>query len=139
MAYQFAGFFAPSDVEIINPPALPAEAIFRKITTPFIGVGVRLPSMVGMSPSVDEVNALAVATGIAQARTWLYLGYDTWGNIDWVYALGAQDGKEFGPIDDSNLETVENTFVEVMARIGVDAQNALQFTPFVRGFWTPQA
>lgn len=95
--------------------------------------------MVGMTPSVDEVNTLAVATGIAQARSWLYLAYDTWGSIDWVYALGTHDGKGFGPIDDSNLETVETTFVEVMARIGVDSKSALQFSPFARGFWAPQA
>ncbi|WP_073213236.1 hypothetical protein [Massilia sp. CF038] len=139
MAYQFAGFLAPSDGEIINSSALPAESLIRRITTPFVGVGIRLPSLVGMTPSADEINALAAATGIAQAKSWLYLAYDTWGNIDSVYALGVQDGKQFGPIDDSNSQTVETTFVDVMARIGVDAKNALQFSPFVRGFWAPQA
>ena len=95
--------------------------------------------MVGTTPPVDEVYKLADAIGIVRARSWLYMTYDTWGSIDSVYALGVQDGKQFGPIEDSNLETVEATFVAVMSRIGVDSQNALQFSPFERGFWAPQA
>ncbi|HJV02076.1 MAG TPA: hypothetical protein VJ752_16170 [Burkholderiaceae bacterium] len=139
MAYQFAGFLVPSDVELTQHSAIPAEAIFRRITIPFDGVGVRIPSLVGTAPAADEIKALAAATGIAQARSWLYLTYETFGTIDWVYALGVQDGEAFGPIDDSNMETVGATFVDVMARIGVDSENALQFAPFKRGFWAPQA
>jgi hypothetical protein len=139
MAYQFAGFLVPSNIQITQHSALPGEALVRQITAPFEGVGIRIPSLVGMTPTADDVTMLAARIGITHARSWLYLAYDTWGNIDWVYALGVQDGETFGPIDDSNLETVETTFVEVMARIGVDSKNALQFTPFERGFWAPQA
>jgi len=95
--------------------------------------------MLGSAPSADQVNTLAAALGIAKAQSWLYLTYDTWGRIDSVYALGVQDGKAFGPIDDSDLNTVETTFVEVMARIGIGSESALRFKPFERGFWAPQA
>lgn len=139
MAYQFAGFLAPSDTELIHYSALPADAMSRRITAPFNGVGIRMPSLVGKRPSPDEIKRLAAATGIAQAPSWLYIAYATWGRIDSVYAYGVQDAEEFGPVDDSNEETVKATFVGIMARIGVDARDALRFAPFVRGFWAPQA
>ena len=139
MAYRFAGFLAPSDTDLIHCAALPADAMVRRITVPFRGVGIRMPSLVGKTPAADEVRRLAAATGIAQARSWLYIDYATWGQIDSVYAYGVQDAREFGPIDDANLETVKATFVEIMARIGVDAPDALRFAPFERGFWAPQA
>ena len=138
MSYRFAGFLAPSATEIIEVSSLPPDAIYRRVTTPFIGVGVSFPSMIGEEPSNDEVNKLAVAIGITQARSWLYITYDTWaGSIDWMYAIGAQQGVEFGPINDSNLETVRDTFIDVMARIGLGTEHAVQFGPFSRGFWGP--
>jgi len=139
MAYQFAGFLAPSETEIIQSAALPPDAIARRITVPFHGVGIRMPSLVGKTPSPDEIKRLAAATGIVQARSWLYIAYSTWGQIDSVYACGVQDSVEFGPVDDSDDETVRTTYIEIMARIGVDAPDALHFAPFVRGFWAPQA
>jgi len=45
----------------------------------------------------------------------------------------------FGPIDDTNIRTVEATFLQVMSRIGVSSDNSLHFDPFKRGFWAPQA
>jgi len=97
MAYRFAGFLAPSDSELIDCAALPAGAIVRRITVPFRGVGIRMPSPMGKTLSADEIKRLAAATGIAQARSWLYIDYATWGQIDSVYACGVQDAQEFGP------------------------------------------
>lgn len=139
MAYQFAGFLVPSDQDIVSSAALPADAICRSITSPFVGVGVRLPALIGKSPSVSQINAFASEIGVARAPSWLYIGYDTWGRIDSVYAVGVQDGIAFGPIDDSNIQTVEATFIQVMSRIGVSREAALHFDPFSRGFWAPQA
>lgn len=139
MAYQFAGFLVPTEQDIVSMAAMPSDAICRSIASPFIGVGIRCPALIGKSPSVSQISALATEMGIAKAPSWLYIGYDTWGRIDSVYAIGVQEGAEFGPIDDSNIQTVEATFVQVMSRIGVSPENALRFDPFRRGFWAPQA
>jgi hypothetical protein len=139
MAYQFAGFLVPTERDLVSAAAVPADAICRPITSPFIGVGIRLPALIGKSPSMSEINAIATAIGVAKAPSWLYLDYDTWGRIDSVYAAGVHDGEAFGPIDDTNIQTVEATFLQVMSRIGVSPENALRFGPFERGFWAPQA
>jgi len=73
------------------------------------------------------VNALTDELGVAKASSWLYIGYEVWGQIDSVYAVGVQDGAAFGPIDDSNPQTVESTFVDVMSRVGVNRENAFDF------------
>jgi hypothetical protein len=138
MAYQFAGFLVPAGQDIVAA-AWPCDALVRPIPSPFVGVGVRLPAWVGRAPSASDVNELAAALGLARARNWLYIGYETWGRIDAVYAIGVHDGTAFGPIDDSNVQTVESTFVDVMSRLGVQREDALHFAPFERGFWAPQA
>ena len=139
MAYQFAGFLVPTDKDIVSATAMPEGAIQRPITKPFVGVGIRLPAWIGKAPSVDQINALAAELGLTKAESWLYMGYDTWGRVDSVYAAGVSSGEPFGPIDDSNIETVEATFIQTMSRIGVSRENALRFAPFERGFWAPQA
>jgi len=139
MAYQFAGFLVPTSQDIVSTAALPDDALRRAITSPFVGIGVRLPSLIGKAPPASQVNALAEEIGIAGAPSWLFIAYDTWGCIDSVYAVGVRDGIAFGPFDDSNVQTVEATFLQAMARIGVDPENALRFKPFERGFWAPQA
>ena len=139
MAYKFAGFLVPTEQDIVSAAALPSDAIYRSITSPFVGVGIRLPALIGKAPSVAQISTLAAELGVARAPSWLYIGYETWGRIDSVYAIGVQEGKGFGPIDDTNIETVEATFVQAMSWIGVDSQNALRFAPFQRGFWAPQA
>ncbi|MDQ0038097.1 hypothetical protein J2W30_005884 [Variovorax boronicumulans] len=139
MAYQFAGFLVPTDQDLATSAAMPGEAICRLIVSPFLGVGIRLPSLIGKTPSVSQIHALASEFGVIKARSWLYIGYETWGRVDSVYAAGVHEGTAFGPIDDSNIQTVEATFVEVMSRIGVNREQALRFDPFRRGFWAPQA
>jgi len=139
MAYQFAGFLVPTELDIVSLAAIPADAICRPITAPFVGFGIRLPALIGKSPPMSQISALAAEIGIAKAHSWLYIGYETWGRIDSVYAAGVQEGTAFGPIDDTNIQTVEATFVQVMSRIGVSPENALGFDPFKRGFWAPQA
>lgn len=139
MAYQFAGFLIPTDRDIVSLAALPADALCRPITSPFVGVGVRLPAWVGKNPPLSEVYALGAELGVTKARSWMYIGYETWGRIDSVYAIGVHDGTPFGPVNDSNIQTVEATYVEAMSRLGVSREDALYFAPFERGFWAPQA
>ena len=125
MAYEFAGFLAPTEQDFVSLATMPADAICRHISSPFVGVGVRFPALIGKSPPMSQIEALATEIGIAKAPSWLYLAFDTWGRIDSVYAIGVQEGTAFGPIDDTNVETVEAAFVQVMSRIGVSPENAL--------------
>lgn len=84
---------------------------------------------------MSELSAVANQVGLAAAKAWLFIDYETWGRVDAVYAAGFADGKVFGPFDDSNGETVEATYVDVMSRIGISKDDALDFEPFHRGFW----
>lgn len=114
---------------------LPADSIVRSIQTPFIGMGIALPSLAGKLLTISELLALANQTGIAAATAWIFIDYETWGRVDAVYAAGLADGSAFGRFDDSNGETVETTYLDVMARFGVNNVDALDFEPFYRGFW----
>jgi hypothetical protein len=76
MAYQFAGFFASPAVP--RPNVLPAGAVWREVVSPFIGVGVRLPALIGKTPARPDVEALARQLGVDAADRWLYITYDCW-------------------------------------------------------------
>jgi hypothetical protein len=134
MGYQFAGFFASSALP--RPDSLPPGAVWREIASPFVGVGIRLPALLGKTPARAEVEALARQLGVDAADRWLYLTYDCWGGrIDCIYGLGARGGSPFGPVGEDALDAVEATYTRLMAQFGVPAGDALQFAPFPRGFW----
>jgi hypothetical protein len=134
MAYWFTGFFAAPVLP--RPDPLPLGAVWREITSPFSGVGVSLPSLLGNTPARDEVEALARQLGVAAADRWLYLTYVCWaGRIDFVYGLGASGGLPFGPVKEDDQDTVKDTYIRLMAQFGVSAEDALRFAPFQRGFW----
>lgn len=135
MAYRFTGFLAPGLECITDSAELPAGSVIRSIQTPFVGVGIALPSLTGKTLQVSELSAVANQMGIGAAKAWLFIDYETWGGVDAVYAAGFADGSAFGPFDDSNGETVEATYVDVMGRIGISKDDALDFEPFYRGFW----
>jgi hypothetical protein len=75
VAYEFAGFFARPSVP--RPEALPEGAVWREITTPFVGVGVRLPALTDSEglPALADVQALARSLGVSAADRWVYLNY----------------------------------------------------------------
>ena len=136
MAYRFTGFFARPTIE---PPAmLPDTAVWREITVPFFGVGVRL-AVTGRGdeePTPAEARRLRAEVGLDGAADWLYLNYVMWaGRIDSVYGLGASGGREFGPVGESDQAKTRATYLELMAAFGVSQAEALNFPPFVRGFW----
>ena len=134
MAYQFAGFFAQPAVS--KPLDLPANAVWREITSPFAGVGVRLPDLIGSRPAVADVESLASQLGLEKADRWLYLIYVCWGGtIDFVYGVGSSMGTRFGPFEESALDRVERVYTELMGSFGVSPTDALQFPPFIRGYW----
>lgn len=134
MAYWFAGFFARPAIP--KPDDLRADALWREISQPFIGVGVRLPHLQGKCPSASEVATLADALGLGAADCWLYLTYTCWGGqIDSVYGLGSRGGVAFGPVEESARDTVEPAFIGLMSQLGVSNQDARQFAPFERGYW----
>jgi len=135
MAYRFTGLLAPGLEGLADSADLPAGSVIRSIQTPFVGVGIALPSLAGKTLQMSELSAVANQMGIAAAKVWLFIDYETWGGVDAVYAVGFADGSFFGPFDDSNGETVEATYVDVMGRIGVSKDDALDFEPFYRGFW----
>jgi hypothetical protein len=128
MAYQFAGFFAqPAAVRL---DSLPQHAIWRDIDAPFTVVGVRLPSLIGKSPTRADVQALARQPGLPGAECWLYLTYDCFGGeIDFVYGLGSRGGVPFGPVEEDNLGKAEAAYINLMARFGVSAEAAVRFEP----------
>ena len=139
MAYRFTGFFARPSVEC--PTTLPAGAVWRETPVPFIGVGVRVRvfGLADDEPKPDEARRLLAEVGLSDATDWLYLNYVTWaGRIDSVYGLGASGGREFGPISESDVDKTRAAYLELMDAFGVAAADALNFPPFVRGFWGEQ-
>jgi hypothetical protein len=132
--YRFAGFFAKPSIG--RPTSLPEGAVWRSIAVPFLGVGVRLPDLLGQSPDPAEVEYLLRQVGLNTATDWLYLIFDCWaGRIDSVYGLGARGGHAFGPTKESDLRQVRSAYLELMGEFGVRPADALAFPPFVRGFW----
>ncbi|WP_146187897.1 hypothetical protein [Acidovorax sp. CF316] len=112
MAYRFTGFLARGLERVADSSELPADSIVRSIQTPFLGMGIALPSLAGKLLTISELLALANQTGIAAATAWMFIDYETWGRVDAVYAAGLADGSAFGPFDDSNGETVETTYLD---------------------------
>jgi hypothetical protein len=132
--YRFAGFFAKPLID--RPARLPEEAVWRTISVPFEGIGVRLPALIGESPSPSEVNRLLQEVGLHAAMDWLYITYDCWaGRIDSVYGLGVRSGQFFGPVKESDISQVKAVYLALMREFGVQPDDALRFPPFVRGFW----
>jgi hypothetical protein len=136
VAYEFVGFLARPTVA--RPEALPEGAVWREITAPFVGVGVRLPTSDDLEalPAPDDVQALARSLGVIAANRWLYLHYVCWGgDIDFVYGLGSLDGVPFGPVEESDHDKVEAAYVGLMEHLGIAEADALRFDPFTRGYW----
>jgi hypothetical protein len=73
---------------------------------------------------------------VAAARQWLYLTCDCWGGtIDFVYGFTSTDGVLSTPVEDSSLDTVEATYLDLMSQFGISEEDAFDFAPFGRGFW----
>jgi hypothetical protein len=137
MGYQFAGFFIAA--EMPKPESLPKAATWREIESPFRGVGILLPNLIGKVVQSAQVQSLAQEIGIAAGMTWLFLQYDCWGGeIDFVFGLGVAAGMPFGPVEESALSLVEAAYTRVMGQFGISAEAALNFAPFKRGFWGEQ-
>ena len=136
MSYWFAGFFARP--RLPKPEILPARACWRAIDAPFDGVGVDLPHLHGERPSVAEIEEMARDFGLAASTAWLYLTYTCWGGeLDSVYGFGKSDDRgRIGPIDVGTGEQVEPAYLALMDHFGVAADDAMDFPPFRRGFWS---
>jgi hypothetical protein len=137
VAYQFSGFFVAQPA---SPPSqLPANAVWRKVSTPFQGCGVHLPHTVGKTLGEAQIAQLAGQLGIGSQIPWLFLQYDTWGGeLDFVYGLGVGIEGPFGPLEESARGQVEPVYLELMAHLGLTSHDALNFAPFERGFWGEQ-
>ena len=136
MAYEFAGFFAQPTVPC--PGTLPPGAAWREITAPFMGVGVRLPSLLDGDtlPSPPDLHALATDMRLHAADRWIYLTYICWGgDIDFVYGLGCRGGVPFGPVKEDDHDKVEAAYTGLMEQFGISAEASLRFEPFMRGYW----
>ena len=126
MAYRFTGFFARLMIDA--PPALPTGAVWRVVTDPFDGVGVRLPD------GIEEGHRLRHEVGLSAAEGWLFLEYACWGGrIDYVHGRGVRGGREFGPIREDR--DAKAAFLFLMRSFGIEDADALDFAPFHRGFW----
>jgi hypothetical protein len=132
--YQFAGFFAKPALE--RPDELPPNTVWREISSPFVGVGVRLPDLIGKAPRQSEIFRLLKAVGLGRAASWLYINYTCWGGrIDSIYGLGMHGRRFFGPVKETDLSIVRDDYVDLMSEFGVQEADALNFPPFKRGFW----
>jgi hypothetical protein len=52
-----------------------------------------------------------------------------------VYGLGVSGGRVFGPVSESDRDKARSAYLELMGAFGVAPADALNFPPFVRGFW----
>ncbi|PND36230.1 hypothetical protein C1O66_21205 [Paucibacter aquatile] len=137
MSYQFSGFLVAMPLR--RPVELPAGAVWREISLPFRGIGVLLPHTIGEILKADQIADFARYLGIANGAPWLFMQYDTWGGeIDFVFGMGATSAGAFGPVEESARGQVEAVYLDLMARLGVGADDALAFKPFERGYWGEQ-
>jgi hypothetical protein len=97
MAYWFTGFFAQP--RMVVPDKLLPGVLWKEITSPFLGVGVRLSKQDDENlPETVEVEAIARQLGFNTADAWIFLVYVCWaGRIDFIYGLGQHRGAKFGP------------------------------------------
>jgi hypothetical protein len=138
--FYFAGFFAKPSIP--RPDVLPDGAVWREIEAPFRGVGVRLSDWVEDRPDEATTANTARRVGIATADDWLYIEYFCWGGmLEDVYGFGSCGGRAFGPIAAGSHhvglteETVKASYTALMAEFGVAEADALDFPPFIHGFW----
>lgn len=132
MAYSFTGFFVVGSKS--RPECLPKGTIWRKVTSPFQGIAALLPPNLGHKIGLEEIRV--VGNDTADDCDWMFLRYETWGGkIDFVYGLGSAGGEDFGPVEDSEDDTVETTYEELMRRIGIAPEHSRNFAPFERDFF----
>jgi hypothetical protein len=137
MTYQFAGFFVAQPMS--SPSSLPPTAVWRDVASPFRGVGILLPELIGKVVQPEQVRITAGELGITNSMPWLFIQYDCWGGeVDFVYAMGASSGVPWGPIEESARDRVELAYTKAMAWLGITPEDALNFAPFERGFWGEQ-
>lgn len=132
MAYQFHGFFI--DKVQGNQSHISSDTnVIRNIDAPFSGLGVRL----SQPPARDLATILELAAKMTLPRdcVWIYLDYACWGGLVesvWGYVHGTETS--YGPLYDCSYTATES-FQELMQAFGVLPKQALDFTPFRRGFW----
>lgn len=134
--YKFAGFFAKQQLK--PPAASGVDAVWRAINTPFVGVGIRLQEFIDGDelPDPDRVTAIRERLGLGAAIDWLFIIYVCWGGrIDFVYGFGKQGERAFGPVKEFAGPKIEAVYLHLMGEFGVQPEDAMQFDPFVRGFW----
>lgn len=135
--YRFTGIFARP--VMVRPATLPAGAVWREVAAPFAGVGVSLPGLADEKPAPDEARQLLNEVGLGGAADWLFINYVTWaGSIEAVYGLGLSGGRAIGPVGETADDKVRATYLKLMRAFGVGPADALNFPPFVRGFWSEQ-
>jgi len=132
MAYSFRGLLVvgPSP----KPKGLPEGALWRSISLPVRGFVVSLPDTLGQGMEIELIRALGAE--VAGENDWIFLNYQTWaGKIDSIFGLGTIGGGIFGPIEDSEDDTVEITYKELMERIGIMPEYSGNFAPFHRDYF----
>lgn len=62
--------------------------------------------------------------------------YDCFGGqIDYVFGVIQFRDHSIKTIEESNLESVQNVYLDFMRSFGLSDEDALNFPPFHRGFW----
>ena len=134
MSYRFLGFLVR---DISTPPKeLPKAAVWRPITEPFAGIGVRWNPDAEQLPKLSDADARAEQLGLDSAGDWLFLDYSCWaGRIDSVRGQGRRGMQSLGPVDETDVDKAQEVYVDLMNTFGVAPEDALAFPPFTRGFW----
>ena len=132
MAYSFRGYLVVGPT--LKPEGLPLGAVWKSISLPVRGFAVNLPDEVGEDMGIELIRTLGA--DLAGDNDWIFINCETWGGrIDSVFGLGTVGGEVFGPIEDSEDDTVEIAYNELMGRIGITPEYSENFEPFQRGYF----
>jgi len=135
MAYQFSGFFIKriTSSEIVKVSGVSA---ILTIQDPFVGTGISIPEV-----AVNELNAgnlvqLAKNLGVKSQHEWMFIVYECFGGVlDYLYGYVHKPTAQYGPVDTSDLETLEEEYLLLMSNFGINAIQAQHFSPFERDFF----
>ena len=135
MSFQFSGFFVKKRVPRDINKHKDVEKVVA-IDKPFSGVGISVPKFISKDPTQDELLALASNLGITDGLDWMFIVYECFGGqIDYLFGYQNKNSQTFGPVQDSALDTVENSYIEFMHNFGVGKNKAIKFVPFERGYF----
>ena len=131
MSYTFTGFIIP---DLTIPKKMGFPIIVKSIVEPINA------SIIYIDKDNEEISYKDVLARfeIPESTTWLYLYYSTWaGRIDYVSGIIKIEGGE-EVCSNAVDEEAEELFTSLMAKIGINENDAYNFAPFSRDYFVKQ-